>query len=145
MLKHLINSRAQKEYFLFYPYVHYPCRFICSSKNHPFMCLICLDFCSFFPVSYGQLTAISEERDKLRKEHATESDQSGMEKTIRELESIIHELKELISHKDTELNIMNERLNLETRKVKSLEREGDQLRSQVALLESKVRTLEITP
>ncbi|PWZ34124.1 Mitotic spindle checkpoint protein MAD1 [Zea mays] len=84
------------------------------------------------------LTAISEERDKLRKEHATESDQSGMEKTIRELESIIHELKELISHKDTELNIMNERLNLETRKVKSLEREGDQLRSQVALLESKL-------
>ncbi|XP_066311545.1 mitotic spindle checkpoint protein MAD1-like [Miscanthus floridulus] len=84
------------------------------------------------------LAAISEERDKLRKEHPTESDQSGMEKTIRELESIIHELKELISHKDTELNIMNERLSLETRKVKSLEREGDQLRSQVALLESKL-------
>ncbi|CAD6235670.1 unnamed protein product [Miscanthus lutarioriparius] len=84
------------------------------------------------------LAAISEERDKLRKEHPTESDQSGMEKAIRELESIIHELKELISHKDTELNIMNERLSLETRKVKSLEREGDQLRSQVALLESKL-------
>lgn len=84
------------------------------------------------------LAAISEERDKLRKEHPTESDQSGMEKTIRELENIIHELKELISHKDTELNIMNERLSLETRKVKSLEREGDQLRSQVALLESKL-------
>ncbi|OEL13858.1 Mitotic spindle checkpoint protein MAD1 [Dichanthelium oligosanthes] len=84
------------------------------------------------------LAAISEERDKLRKEHAMESDQSGMEKMIRELESTIHEQKELISHKDTELNIMNERLNLEARKVKSLEREGDQLRSQMALLESKL-------
>lgn len=129
---------------IFYLYVHYLCRFICSLKNHIFMCRICLDFCSFLPDSCGQLAAISEERDKLRKEHPTESDQSGMEKTIRELESIIHELKELISHKDTELNIMNERLSLETRKVKSLEREGDQLRSQVALLESKVRTPEIT-
>lgn len=75
----------------------------------------------------------------MRKEHAVELDQSGMEKTIRELESTIHEQKELVSHKDTELNIMNERLNLEAKKVKSLEREGDQLRSQVALLESKVR------
>ncbi|XP_072150137.1 mitotic spindle checkpoint protein MAD1 [Setaria viridis] len=84
------------------------------------------------------LAAISEERDKLRKEHAVELDQSGMEKTIRELESTIHEQKELVSHKDTELNIMNERLNLEAKKVKSLEREGDQLRSQVALLESKL-------
>ncbi|CAO2172257.1 unnamed protein product [Urochloa humidicola] len=84
------------------------------------------------------LAAISEERDKLRKEHAMESDQSGMEKMIRELESTIHEQKELLSHKDSELSIMNERLNLEAKKVKSLEREGDQLRSQVALLESKL-------
>ncbi|WVZ67974.1 hypothetical protein U9M48_016975 [Paspalum notatum var. saurae] len=91
------------------------------------------------------LAAISEERDKLRKEHALEPDQSGMEKMIRELESTIQEQKELISHKDTELNIMNERLSLEARKAKSLEREGDQLRSQVALLESKVRTFEINP
>ncbi|CAL4960176.1 unnamed protein product [Urochloa decumbens] len=84
------------------------------------------------------LAAISEERDKLRKERVMESDQSGMEKMIRELESAIHEQKELVSHKDSELNIMNERLNLEAKKVKSLEREGDQLRSQVALLESKL-------
>nr|CAB3474974.1 unnamed protein product [Digitaria exilis] len=84
------------------------------------------------------LAAISEERNKLRKEHPMESDQSGMEKFIRELESTIQELKELISHKDAELNIMNERLSLEARKVKSLEREGDQLRSQMALLESKL-------
>ena len=74
-----------------------------------------------------------------------ESDQSGMEKMIRELESTMHKQKEQISHKDAELSIMNERLSLEARKVKSLEREGDQLRSQVALLESKVRIFEITP
>ena len=74
-----------------------------------------------------------------------ESDQSGMEKMIRELESTMHEQKEQISNKDAELSIMNERLSLEARKVKSLEREGDQLRSQVALLESKVRIFEITP
>ncbi|XP_062207646.1 mitotic spindle checkpoint protein MAD1-like isoform X3 [Phragmites australis] len=101
------------------------------------------------------LAAISEERDRLRKDHDMlpkqksgdgddtpfknmESDLSGMEKIIRELEGTIHEQKELISHQHAELNIMNERLSLEARKVKSLEREGDQMRSQVALLESKL-------
>jgi mitotic spindle assembly checkpoint protein MAD1 len=74
----------------------------------------------------------------------TDSDLSKMEKLVRELESTVHEQKEVLSHKHAELNIMNERLSLETRKVKSLEREGDQLRSQVALLESKVWTSDIT-
>ncbi|KAK3166132.1 hypothetical protein QOZ80_1AG0041860 [Eleusine coracana subsp. coracana] len=101
------------------------------------------------------LAAISGERDRLRKDHVTPakekpgdgddtpfkntySDLSGMEKLIRDLESTIHEQKEVINHKHAELNIMNERLSLEARKMKSLEREGDQLRSQVALLESKL-------
>jgi mitotic spindle assembly checkpoint protein MAD1 len=74
----------------------------------------------------------------------TDSDLSKMEKLVRELESTIHEQKEILSHKHAEFNIMNERLSLEARKVKSLEREGDQLRSQVALLESKVWTPDIT-
>jgi mitotic spindle assembly checkpoint protein MAD1 len=74
----------------------------------------------------------------------TDSDLSKMEKLVRELESTVHEQKEVLSHKHAELNIMNERLSLETRKVNSLEREGDQLRSQVALLESKVWTSDIT-
>jgi mitotic spindle assembly checkpoint protein MAD1 len=74
----------------------------------------------------------------------TDSDLSKMEKLVRELESTVHEQKEVLSHKHAELNIMNERLSLETRKVKSLEREGDQLRSQVALLESKVWTSDVT-
>ncbi|KAL6840159.1 hypothetical protein ACP4OV_029969 [Aristida adscensionis] len=101
------------------------------------------------------LAAVGEERDRLRKDLAmfanqkprdgddssfksVDSDLSGMEKIIRELESTINEQKELISHQQAELNTMNERLNIEVRKVKSLEREGDQLRSQVALLESKL-------
>ncbi|KAL6616479.1 hypothetical protein ACP70R_038749 [Stipagrostis hirtigluma subsp. patula] len=101
------------------------------------------------------LAAVGDERDRLRKDLALltnqkhrdgddssfknmESDPSRMDKLIRELESTIQEQKELISHQHAELNTMNERLNLEGKKIKSLEREGDQLRSQVALLESKL-------
>jgi mitotic spindle assembly checkpoint protein MAD1 len=62
-----------------------------------------------------------------------------MEKVVTELESTIRDQRELISQQHTELNLMNEKLSIESRKAKSLERDGDQLRSQVALLESKVR------
>ncbi|KAF7031866.1 hypothetical protein CFC21_043121 [Triticum aestivum] len=101
------------------------------------------------------LTAVSEERDRLRKDHnmlsnqktrdgddmsskKMESDLSHMEKVVRELETTLHEQRELISQQHAELNLMNEKLSIEARKAKSLEREGDQLRSQVALLESKL-------
>nr|XP_040260429.1 mitotic spindle checkpoint protein MAD1 isoform X2 [Aegilops tauschii subsp. strangulata] len=101
------------------------------------------------------LTAVSEERDRLRKDHnmlsnqktrdgddmsskKMESDLSQMEKVVRELETTLHEQRELISQQHAELNLMNEKLSIEARKAKSLEREGDQLRSQVALLESKL-------
>ncbi|KAF0921066.1 hypothetical protein E2562_038440 [Oryza meyeriana var. granulata] len=98
------------------------------------------------------LAAVSEERDTLRKGHAMlksrdgddassknmESDLSRMEKVVRELESTIRDQRELISQQHTELNLMNEKLSIESRKAKSLERDGDQLRSQVALLESKL-------
>uniref|UniRef100_A0A0D9YI59 DUF4094 domain-containing protein n=1 Tax=Oryza glumipatula TaxID=40148 RepID=A0A0D9YI59_9ORYZ len=118
------------------------------------------------------LAAISEERDRLRKDHAVsksrdgddasskfcafiilngmhniscevtiqnmESDLSRMEKVVTELESTIRDQRELISQQHTELNLMNEKLSIESRKAKSLERDGDQLRSQVALLESKL-------
>lgn len=60
-----------------------------------------------------------------------------MGKTITALERIIDEL---ISRQDNERSIFNERLSIERGKVQSLERERDQLRSQVALLQSKVRT-----
>lgn len=97
------------------------------------------------------LTAVSEERDRLRKDHNQKSrdgddvsskkmepDLSQMEKVVRELESSLHEQRTLISQQHAELNLMNEKLSIEARKAKSLEREGDQLRSQVALLEAKL-------
>ncbi|GJN16994.1 hypothetical protein PR202_gb04031 [Eleusine coracana subsp. coracana] len=90
-----------------------------------------LSFCLVFTYTYIYLFS-----DGIMQN--TYSDLSGMEKLIRDLESTIHEQKEVINHKHAELNIMNERLSLEARKMKSLEREGDQLRSQVALLESKL-------
>jgi len=61
----------------------------------------------------------------------------GMGKTITALERIIDEL---ISRQDNERSIFNERLSIERGKVQSLQRERDQLLSQVALLQSKVRT-----
>lgn len=61
----------------------------------------------------------------------------GMGKTITALERIIDEL---VSRWHDECNIFKERLSIERGKVQSLERERDQLRSQVALLQSKVRT-----
>lgn len=61
----------------------------------------------------------------------------GMGKTITALERIIDEL---ISRQHDEHNIFNEILSIERGKVQSLERERDQLRSQVALLQSKVST-----
>lgn len=48
-------------------------------------------------------------------------------------------MDELISRQQGERDF-NERLSIEKRKVQSLEQEIDQLRSQVALLQSKVRT-----
>lgn len=59
----------------------------------------------------------------------------------REMEASLQEQREIINHQHDELKLMNERLNVEARRVKSLEREGDRLRSEIALLESKVLCL----
>jgi len=61
---------------------------------------------------------------------------NGMDKIFVTLERT---LDEMISRQQDE-RIFNERLSIERSKVKSLEQEIDQLRSQVALLQSKVRT-----
>ncbi|XP_066368282.1 mitotic spindle checkpoint protein MAD1-like isoform X1 [Miscanthus floridulus] len=98
------------------------------------------------------LAALSEERDKpmnhqpiVTKQETRNADDTslmdmmsgvhGMGKTITALERIIDEL---ISRQDNERSIFNERLSIERGKVQSLERERDQLRSQVALLQSKL-------
>ena len=61
---------------------------------------------------------------------------NGMDKIFVTLERT---LDEMISRQQDE-RIFNERLSIERSKVQSLEQEIDQLRSQVALLQSKVRT-----
>lgn len=51
----------------------------------------------------------------------------------------MHEQREMVHRLHDELKLLNEQLSTEKRKVKSLEREGDRLRSEISLLESKVR------
>ncbi|CAN4110779.1 unnamed protein product [Withania somnifera] len=60
------------------------------------------------------------------------------ENCIKELESYLSEQKEVNIRQLNEIKFLNEKLNNEARKIKSLEREGDSLRSQIALLESKL-------
>ena len=61
---------------------------------------------------------------------------NGMDKIFVTLERT---MDEMISRQQ-DVRIFNERISIERSKVKSLEQEIDQLRSQVALLQSKVRT-----
>ncbi|KAI3445547.1 hypothetical protein Pfo_002212 [Paulownia fortunei] len=60
------------------------------------------------------------------------------ENYVRELENSLLEKKEINSHQHNEIKLLNERLTNEARRVKMLEREGDRLRSEISLLESKL-------
>ncbi|KAL6178907.1 hypothetical protein ACLB2K_050424 [Fragaria x ananassa] len=105
------------------------------------------------------LSRVTEERDKLRNDinefKPVKSDGAGDEATsrtlkelesslakkegyIKELESALFEQKQVNSFQHEEIKSLNDRLKTEARKVKSLEREGDQLRSEISLLESKL-------
>ncbi|OVA05803.1 Spindle assembly checkpoint component Mad1 [Macleaya cordata] len=106
------------------------------------------------------LHSVSEERDRLRKDaielkkqknveaesetengtiiHELEASLAKKESSIRELESKLSEQKEVISRQHDEIKVLNERLHNEARRIKSLEREGDRLRSEISLLESKL-------
>ena len=57
---------------------------------------------------------------------------------IKELESNLHEQKQVNGRQHDELRLLNERLNNEAKRIKSLERDSDRLRSEISLLESKV-------
>ncbi|GKV46713.1 hypothetical protein SLEP1_g53688 [Rubroshorea leprosula] len=57
---------------------------------------------------------------------------------IKELENSLCQQKELNDRQHNEIRLLNERLNDETRRIKSLEREGDRLCSEISLLESKL-------
>lgn len=57
---------------------------------------------------------------------------------VTELENNLCEQKEVNSRQYNEIKLLTERLNNEARRFKSLEREGDRLRSEISILESKV-------
>ncbi|KAJ7946522.1 Mitotic spindle checkpoint protein MAD1 [Quillaja saponaria] len=106
------------------------------------------------------LAFVTEERDKLRNvlndlknmknDEAGDGAESGIliqelesslakkECCIKDIESSLHEQKELNNRQHEEIKLLNERLHNEARRIKSLERESDRLRSEISLLESKL-------
>ncbi|XP_065870640.1 mitotic spindle checkpoint protein MAD1 [Euphorbia lathyris] len=67
-----------------------------------------------------------------------ESSLAKKENYIQELESNLREQKEVNNRQLDEMKLLNEKLINEARRIKSLEREGDRLRSEISLLESKL-------
>lgn len=63
---------------------------------------------------------------------------SKKENCIKDLEGNLQEQSLVNIRQQNEIKLLNERLTNEVRRVKTLEREGDQLRSEIALLEAKV-------
>lgn len=106
------------------------------------------------------LSSVTEERDQLKnvidelKKHKNveaggdiangalfqelESCLAKKEYCLKELESNLCEQKEINTRQHNEIKVLTERLNNEARRIKSLEREGDRLRSEISLLESKL-------
>ncbi|CAI9287230.1 unnamed protein product [Lactuca saligna] len=104
------------------------------------------------------LSSVSEERDRLKSvvdqlkqqknaeagaasvmtDGTLESSLAIKEDYIKKLESSILEQKDVNARQHNEIKLLNERLNNELRRIKSLEREDDRLRSEIAILESKV-------
>ncbi|KAL7598677.1 hypothetical protein Lser_V15G24201 [Lactuca serriola] len=104
------------------------------------------------------LSSVTEERDRLKTavdqlkqqknaeagaasamtDGTLESSLAIKEDYIKKLESSILEQKDVNARQHNEIKLLNERLNNELRRIKSLEREDDRLRSEIAILESKV-------
>lgn len=72
-----------------------------------------------------------------------ESSLAKKESCIKGLESSLLEQKKVNTRQSEEIKLLNERLNNEARRIKSLERESDRLRSEISLLESKVGAKDI--
>ncbi|KAK4378732.1 hypothetical protein RND71_000594 [Anisodus tanguticus] len=93
-----------------------------------------------------QLASVIEERDRLKnviedftKQKSVESASlAKKENCIKELESSLSDEKDVNIRQRNEIKFLNEKLNNEAKRIKSLEREGDRLRSEIALLESKL-------
>ncbi|PPR97804.1 hypothetical protein GOBAR_AA22862 [Gossypium barbadense] len=67
-----------------------------------------------------------------------ESSLAKKESCIKELERSLHEQKEINDRQHNEIKMLHDRLNNEARRIKSLDRETDRLRSEISLLESKL-------
>ncbi|XP_027915680.1 mitotic spindle checkpoint protein MAD1 isoform X5 [Vigna unguiculata] len=96
------------------------------------------------------LAVVTEERDKLRNgasknvetldasKNEPESFLTKKDDCIKELESTLHDQRLINSRQLEEIKLLNEKLHSEARRVKSLERESDRLRSEISLLEAKL-------
>ncbi|CAN8253559.1 unnamed protein product [Cochlearia groenlandica] len=67
-----------------------------------------------------------------------ESSLSKKENYLKELEMDLSQLKDVNKRQRDEIELLNDRLVSEARKIKSLERDSDRLRSEISLLESKL-------
>jgi len=63
---------------------------------------------------------------------------------IKELESTLHDQRLINNRQLEEIKLLNDKLHSEARRVKSLERESDRLRSEISLLEAKVGGLGLS-
>ncbi|CAJ1940453.1 unnamed protein product [Sphenostylis stenocarpa] len=98
-----------------------------------------------------RLAIATEERNKLRNvanlknvetqdasKNEPESFLMKQDDCIKELESTLHDQRLINNRQLEEIKLLNEKLHGEARKVKSLERESDRLRSEISLLEAKL-------
>lgn len=58
---------------------------------------------------------------------------------LKDLENDLSQLRDVNNRQRNEIELLNENLVTEARKIKSLERDSDRLRSEISLLESKVQ------
>ncbi|KAJ0972159.1 hypothetical protein J5N97_020118 [Dioscorea zingiberensis] len=70
-----------------------------------------------------------------------ESSLLARENAMRELENNLNDQREIINRQHNELQLLNDKLATEARRIKSLEREGERLRSEISLLESRYKAV----
>ncbi|XP_058212219.1 uncharacterized protein LOC131324311 [Rhododendron vialii] len=67
-----------------------------------------------------------------------ESCLTEQESYVKELETNLVAGKEINSHQHNELKVLNEKRNNKARRMESLEKEGNRIRSEISLLNSKL-------
>ncbi|GAB4847440.1 hypothetical protein Ancab_026497 [Ancistrocladus abbreviatus] len=82
-----------------------------------------------------------ETGDNIANQNVIEELESSLAKKdclIKELETNLQEQKDVNNRQYSEIVLLNEKLNSEAKRIKSLEREADRLRSEISLLELKL-------